>query len=748
MEAPDLQLILANLLPETTEENPFAQVDFAYTERSGLNRPGGSADSYLTACNVFKEFLVDTLGDGGGKDRFCLAEALPWDVHFRYYKWLVAQGERFVATTIDGHLSTLKQVVQYCRAHKYIRHEVFFVSRKKVNRMPATTVRSAYEDDLLGSIRDLVGRQYREIKSMLSAEQTRIIDIGRDPRQPKPLDEGLSACLPALEVIRDSTARGVLSPRSKEISKITGKIIRNVRIACDYWLMMGIFERIEVKTRNYNSYHYVLTKEPDADMLRDADPDTYGWASIDNLAWYTQNVLNGVIPQLRNHDSTRNPTLPVGFVGSIERMGGIEVFQSRLHDLGIWSKYSKRLSTVQIGSVMAMLAMVTGLNVEGMRSLEIDCIKTEPISGKPCLQYVKLRSTGVKALSLVDDEDLDLYSDSPDVRSGKQSLLYFNLLPDSEKVREIVDTALKLTAEIREEAPDDLKNRLFIYSGLDGVAKQSADENGGTQSWQRAFKRSLTNLLQEKERRKNLDPAEFKVRQDEIESRVERMNINLSRFRSTLATELALSGAPLEMIQAVLGHRNRRTTRQYLERRQMEIAYHDEVTKALNNIKNNKHLHLVRCDNEDDLSKMLVKDATPESATGYIFETGTPLYCRNPYDPSDEIKENIKGWVDGKSTCHRWNKCLFCDQVVIVDYALPKLIAYHDKLKRDLEDEETNVPGQGELLAKTVSLIAKIIDPAGGFFDARTIKDARTRAEVFSAMEADQYFYEGVVAWR
>jgi hypothetical protein len=56
-------------------------------------------------------------------------------------------------------------------------------------------------------------------------------------------------------------------------------------------------------------------------------------------------------------------------------------------------------------------------------------------------------------------------------------------------------------------------------------------------------------------------------------------------------------------------------------------------------------------------------------------------------------------------------------------------------------------PGKLDLLAKTVAVIDQIIDPEGDFFDAKTIADARTRAEGFSAQGADRYFNEGVGAW-
>jgi len=184
-----------------------------------------------------------------------------------------------------------------------------------------------------------------------------------------------------------------------------------------------------------------------------------------------------------------------------------------------------------------------------------------------------------------------------------------------------------------------------------------------------------------------------------------------------------------------------------LERHKMEIAYHHDVTSALERIKTGCKLHIVHCEDEGDLARSVSRDTASGVDDGYIFKTGTPLFCRNPYNPSDDIKASINGWEDGKSVCHRWNKCLFCDKVVIVDLALPKLMAYHNQLKLDLSSGIDMTPGKVNLLMKTVAVIDKIIDPEGDFFDAKIIADARTRADIFSAQEADLYFNEGVGAW-
>lgn len=751
MNAVELELFRSEM-PEPTKDEPFAQIDFVFARRASLTPSPRSSDHYTDTCKNFKEFLSDLADADDLAEAGRLSEAFSWDVHFRFYKWISSQ-KSYTDHTVTGRLGTLKQVVLYARAHKFITHEVFFVTKKNPDYTPATEARTAYDEDLYGPIRDLLERQYRHIRRTLNhmGAGAAAPSIGRDPREPRPLKWGTPALLPVLDAVRGYTTMGLQPPSLAALARELGIGPDDVKRALLYWAEKGVFEKCPPQGESgCIIIRYRLKAEPDAAMLRDADSNSYGWKQLDNLIWYIVNVLGGVIPYIHNGRCSRNQDLPDRkIIHAVISQGGIKKIKALLEERRVWYTTTKRLEGHQVGTLMAMLALITGLNVEALKDLRTDCIKIEPISGKPCLQYTKLRSKGKRGLALYDDEDRELYSDSPEAQEGRQSLLFFDLLPGAAKVQEIIETAILLTKEIRKEAPADVADFLFIYkssSRMGGVVRQVT--NGVTSiSWVRKFRADLADFLKQKARKQGLDPAALRANEQQIDEQVMGATINLSKFRSTLATELALAGAPIEIIQAVLGHRKRHTTQVYLEAHRMEVAYHQEVSEALQKMKNHRNLHLVHAQSEETLAKRIGRSPAPDNTSTYIFATGTPLFCRNPYQPSENIKASIKDWVDGESTCHCWNKCLFCDKVIIVDLALPKLIAYRNQLKLSLEGDVDDIPGKGALVVKTVSLIDKILDPQSGFFDEKTVADARTRADVLSSQDLDRHFYEGVGAW-
>ena len=745
-----------NKLPTPTKENPFAQIKYVFEglKKTIVNRK--TSENYSQTLKVFEDYLADhSIGDDD-TDPYYLTDVFCYDLHFRFYKWTTSQTDRFNPGSARGHLGRLRKVINYALAHDYIHERPVFVTPKKWNYQPTTEARTAYDLSLLEVLRDVLDQKYRRIKKILDKEVPHGQTLkGRDPRELKPLREGMSGLLPVLEVVKKYSAQNLPSPPGRTLGKEAGCNPRYARIACKYWAEKGVFrEVVGSDERNRVTYGYSLIAEPNEDMLRDADPKTYGWKSFDNLVWYIFNVLDGVVPQFYLYKGGGNgdfhPDLDPQMRNALLHHGGVKKIHRLLEDRKLFLPSAKRLHAYEIGHLIAKLAMITGLNAESVASLKIDCIKTEMISGKPCLQYKKLRSTGMKALTLFGEEDRDLYSDSPDIRDGSQSILFFDLLPDASQVQDIVNTTIRLTSGIRKKDSSELDDRLFIYEGK----TQSRDIRGfggsnriAIASWTNAIKRDMAALMKKQaKRRDGLEGNALKAREKEIDSLMASLLINFSRFRSTLATELVLHGAPIEVVQAVLGHRHSKTTKRYLAAHKMEVGYYKEVTEALDRIKNNRNQHIVHVADEQDLND-LVKTEASENSSGYIFETGTPLFCRNPYQPSEHIKKASKGWVDGVSTCHHWNKCLFCENVIIVDFALPKLIAYQEKLKFDQTGNADDIPGKGELLAKTISLIDKILDPESGFFDEKTVADARVRASVLSLYELDQYFYEGVGAW-
>lgn len=744
--------LVSSGLPEPSENNPFAQIDYIFRRRGELSNSNKTKGSYIGVGLVFMEYLADCDGSTATPGDFQLSKAFTWDVHFRYYKWMAAQGERFAMMTIVRHLNHLRQTINYARSHKFIRHEIFFVRPKK-NALSYQTSerRTAYDSDLFEPIRELLDSQYRAIKQSLHLNKIKVdvnsLDLpGRDPRIVPP--HRMTAHLKVLDFLR-SHSGSTFTPN--KIQSLLGLGAGVGKRACQLWYEYGVIEQhpyYHFNSKKQTGWSYKFKIDPTEAVLRDIDQKTYGWKNIDNVIWYIFNELGGELPEFASDGGVLSTPLDdPATVHYALREITISKLQSVMDERGLPYKKAGRVDAPTVITMAAMLAMVTGLNVESLSDLRSNCVTIEPISGKPCLQYVKIRSKGKKVLTLFDEEDRELYSDSDAITDGTDQLLYFSLLPDACRVQEIIETTLELTKDIRKKAPPEHINRLFIFEDMQrNVA--GINPNNIKNSWSTLFRRNLADHIKHKLSRLDLPPEVLIAKKAEIDDEIAKAPINLSKFRGSLATELAMAGAPIEIIQAVLGHRQSSTTKLYLERHRMEVSYHQEVSKALNKLKSGKRQRIIHCEDEGDLAQRISKKPMLEIDSNYIFETGTPLFCRNPYQPSSHIKKDIKSWVDGKSVCHRWNKCLFCDNVVIVDLALPKLIAYHNKLKLDLTDGMDNTPGKRELLIKTIAVIDQIIDPQHGFFDEKIVADARTRANLLTSIEVDHYFYKGVAAWR
>jgi len=562
-------------LPKSNEENPFAQIDHVYNRCKKLEHNSKSAKSYDDTIKVFKKYVEDVTLGADLALAASIKEVFTYDGHFRFYQWLVAQNGRYSLTTIRNHLSKLKKVIIYSRKHKYIKHEVSFVSLNVGNVAPTTDHRTAYNDKLYGLVRDFLEKEYRSIRTNLGNYAIIHQDLpGIDPRIESTVGPHGDSFLRVLKWGQIKGDRGITVGNFEKRDATIDDPMCSVtaRRALNFWADLGIFEKHKFRR---NTYKYVFVREPTGEMLRAADPKSYGWNNIDNLIWYVSNVLGGEIPKLRywvggvggGGKNYYNSDLERRFVAGISKVGGIKKFKKTLEERGLAYKDSKRVSSIKICNLMAMLAMITALNAESIISLNVDCIKNERVSGKPCLQYVKNRSNGKKALPLFDDDDKDIYSDSSHVESGIDSMLYFSLLPNADIVEDIVETILKVTEDIRKCAPVAVAKKLFIFQqpkGNNVGGKVQMIRKKQLSPWSVQFKKNLAGYLKERAQKQNLTADAQLARETEIDELISTSTINISKFRASLATDLALAGASIEMIQAVLGHRSRQTTKLYL----------------------------------------------------------------------------------------------------------------------------------------------------------------------------------------
>lgn len=139
---------------------------------------------------------------------------------------------------------------------------------------------------------------------------------------------------------------------------------------------------------------------------------------------------------------------------------------------------------------------------------------------------------------------------------------------------------------------------------------------------------------------------------------------NISKFRTTLVSEYIEAGVSIREIQLLLGHRNIKTTIEYLDRMDFDSFAKKIVNEALIKI-HEKSLRFKAPQTDQSHKKK------PEE--GLIHISTDLATCTNILNPPDFIK-TLPTYVVGKP-CALYNKCLSCDNCLITRDHLPKLFA-------------------------------------------------------------------------
>jgi hypothetical protein len=228
-------------------------------------------------------------------------------------------------------------------------------------------------------------------------------------------------------------------------------------------------------------------------------------------------------------------------------------------------------------------------------------------------------------------------------------------------------------------------------------------------------------------------PEEWEAEERRIRDEIDSESFALKRYRATFATKLAKEGAPIEFIQAVLGHRYVKTTFLYIDRHHLNLRFYEEVSAHLTRIKENAITQKAR-------------DAAARVGTvspgGGLYECGV-CHCRDPFAPPDDVKQGVF-WRQGEA-CSNWNRCLFCDNCVITVHALPKLLAK----KREIEGALGRAAEMSErhvgLLLRQAAVIDKILED--DVFDKAEITWATAVSEAYSPEELDALLVGGPGQW-
>ena len=458
--------------------------------------------------------------------------------------------------------------------------------------------------------------------------------------------------------VRETTSRTAYSTEEYErIFKIVGPLIQFSKGLLQPYIPTGLGCDPRARTSSTG--------------LRDGKPIGVGWdcwmttkdelglvPQDDNLRWYFENKMNSVpLP------ATRENLIHQDFFRAAKR--NYEGLRKLYRKWGL----SSTMNTEVIMPLVVELIAETGLNVESLLSLKRDCFKEKhPLTGLPYLEYTKPRSRGRKELHL------SLFDSCRNQIGLKQG--------QSRVISNSIKTILKLTERLVPEAAENDRKYLFLSQ------RKLRTSEGKPGRVERVSLRIAHNWLEKIVRSHDL-------RGDDGMPLV----FNLSRFRPTKITEMVSQGYDFFDVMAIAGHASINTTLSYIDKLRWAGDFQRNIQKALSNIKENKQQYEQR-----PLPIAITRTAHPND---FIFK-GPVCHCKNPYDPPEVIRK--QSTYHQGDACSYWNMCLQCDNVLITEMNLPKLMAFRHEIDRSLTNL-SEIPVVGELYKKMRMILDAVLTP-------------------------------------
>jgi len=413
----------------------------------------------------------------------------------------------------------------------------------------------------------------------------------------------------------------------------------------------------------------------------------------DNLRWYFENVMHCTpLP------STRENHIHQQFFQTAKRnYGGLKkLYRS-------WG-VSSFVDTEVIMPLVVELIAETGLNVESLISLKRDCFKeAHPLTGLPYLDYYKGRSGGDKELHLT------LYDDQTGQMGLKQG--------QSRVIGNSIKTLLALTEPLVEKA--NAKDREYLFLSQ----RRNRSATGRVARVERLSLKVIVPWVEKIVKKHGLRGDDGKP-----------LRFTLSRFRPTKITEMVCQGYDFFNIMAMAGHASVITTLRYIDNLKFTSDFHHKMKDALTIIKRNKSEY-----DGNPRPIAITRNVTPSK---FIFK-GPVCHCKNPYDPPEVVRKSST-YTEGDA-CSYWNMCLQCENVLITEMNLPKLIAFRNEIELALSNL-TEIPVMGELYKRMKMILDAVLVPDELFSKA----SLQWAAEVARTMEfdvLDSFIARNVEVW-
>lgn len=387
--------------------------------------------------------------------------------------------------------------------------------------------------------------------------------------------------------------------------------------------------------------------------------------SLDDARWIFENHLN-CKPILNSRDFSLNK-----YTNKFYRI--IKSNNKYFHDVyESWGILS-RVTINHIAPFYLRCLQITGMNIESVNALGLnDLIQEHPASGKPCIRYWKERSNGEK------EYHLDIFKANLQWMTHKQG----------QEIKDIFDSVTHLTSSIRENANEDLKNKLWLFTKSNGKLYSLPDPD------------TRKGLLKLSEKYKLKDNNNNKL------------ELTTTRFRPTFVSELVDKGVSIREIQLLLGHKNLYTTMRYLDIQDFSKISRDKIKDKLIQIHINSH----SSPNVKTSQKTKIKE-------DIAVLLSTPFAtCKNIFNPPEYVKK-LTSYTPGKP-CSTYNMCLSCPNIIITKSDLPKLFA----MKRDylVKIQNTRILDTpfGEVISTNLALIDEIVDKDKSNFNIDELDEA------------------------
>lgn len=652
--------IRLNIPPTPTSSDPYAQVKWIFHQREA-ECSKVTANGFRYAKGKYLEFLGLTHGKTPASDldgRFVLSAYWGVDALVRFSDWLV--GQKLASKTRYSIYKAVRQVMDLAYGLRVIDAMVYRAPMFK--GVSETKERSAYATDEQEIINAAVARWISLATSVVSGYSPLGKGIPYKGATKKAVVASINACNLDLNV--EGVTYSSLCAAATAYKRHPSHVNKLVRKGATLPQALGL-QPIFVPQSDERALLWMFENEfnCDANLM---------------LSEFRRRKLSAVCTERR--------------------------FRTLFMRWGVWPYVDDRL----VLPLAVELAMITGLNVESIKDLEIDSYQPKhPLTDQAVIYYSKnraassTRSAGRELhLPLLGVEEL--YMDE------KTTL----------EVERLIGLTLTLTREIREFAPESVKQKLFIFEDVERSRRMgeqsivSIEPKGKAGHWYGKFSK------------------------DEGFEKIfgKNFSFNIARCRPTLATSMVLAGADIFRVQAILGHASIQRTATYLDEHRLAPAFNSTISEALSNISR-------RSRNVEESDGCRTGAKSPSSKREGFAETLSGCGCYDPFNPSDQVKRATQH-REG-SVCKHWNMCLFCDRSVVTERSLPKLIVYRNRVSVALKVDGPSIRSRKGLYKDAVELIDSIVE-TDEIFPQSVRDNAKVLASSLDDVLVDQLIYQGL----